>query len=402
MSAGSDLLDRVAAHIDRFIVFRSQSQLTTCALWVVHTHCIEAAHATPYLSVTSPLPQCGKSTLFEVLWQIVARPLGASNATAPAIYRMVDKEEPTLLLDEIDAQLKDDPEKASAIRSVLNAGYRRGPIGEVIRCGGPNHTQVFRFKTFCPKAFAGTGENVLHRTTQDRCIPIRLERKASDEAVERFKSRRVAPEAEQLQAAIGEWAEAQMDVLMSADPELPELLSDRAQEVWEPLLAIADEAGGSWPDRARDAALELSAGVEVEDDEIPLLLLTHLRDVFDEWGTPGISSEGACNSLKEIEEAPWGMWGSRRREPGLNPTDLARQLKAFDIKPRTISLGEGPRRITKKGYKREWFERAWELYLPPQESPSEASTASQTPADTTASKVTDQRGDVTGEEELGA
>ena len=54
------------------------------------------------------------------------------------------------------------------------------------------------------------------------------------------------------------------ETLRTARPALPEALNDRAQDNWEPLLGIADLAGGDWPKAARDAALELSVDAETE------------------------------------------------------------------------------------------------------------------------------------------
>jgi Protein of unknown function (DUF3631) len=45
--------------------------------------------------------------------------------------------------------------------------------------------------------------------------------------------------------------------LTDAEPELPDELSDRMQDVWEPLLAVAELAGDEWANRARTAAVDL-------------------------------------------------------------------------------------------------------------------------------------------------
>ena len=46
----------------------------------------------------------------------------------------------------------------------------------------------------------------------------------------------------------------------------------------------------------------------------------------------------------------------------ITPTQLARLLKPFDISPKTLRFGaeEGD---TAKGYRRDWFEDAFERYL---------------------------------------
>ena len=54
------------------------------------------------------------------------------------------------------------------------------------------------------------------------------------------------------------WAADNFDNLIDPDPAIPQALNDRAADNWRPLLAIADMAGGEWPQRAREAACVLS------------------------------------------------------------------------------------------------------------------------------------------------
>jgi hypothetical protein len=363
---GAELLDRVYAFITRFILFPSFAQPVVLALWVIHTHAIGFAHATPYMHVYSPQPRCGKTTLFEVLFMLVARAVSAANITAAALFRLIEGEQPTVLLDEMDNQAKEDAEKAAAIRSIVNAGYRRGPTATVIRCEGRNH-DVRRFFVFCAKAFAGIDRSALQAATRDRSVPIRLERKLRSDRVERFRRRRVLAEAEALTATIAAWVETHGDALEAAEPDLPEELDDRAQEVWEPLLAIAEAAGGIWPERARQAALALAAAVDVEEDNPRVELLRDLRAQFEKHSVDAMSSKKLCVALNAIEEAQWGSWGSRRRQPGLTERDVARLLSPFGIRPRTIRLPEATNtpQPTRKGYRFEQLVDAFERYLPP-------------------------------------
>jgi Protein of unknown function (DUF3631) len=74
-------------------------------------------------------------------------------------------------------------------------------------------------------------------------------RRTREERVERFRRRDVAPAAEELLDRLTDWLEPQIEELRRARPELPDELDDRAQDIWEPLLAIADLAGGDWPTR---------------------------------------------------------------------------------------------------------------------------------------------------------
>jgi hypothetical protein len=359
------VLDDVAALISRFVWFPQLEQLWVVTVWLAHTHLIEAAYATPYLHVESPLPQCGKSTLFEVLHELARRALSASNATPAALFRIIDADSVTLFLDEIDAQLGENPEKSAAIRSVLNSGYRRGSGATVLRCEGAAH-QVRTFNTFGPKALAGVSKpGTLHPTTLDRCIPIRLERQTAAEATESFRAHEVAEEIAELRDRIESLVPALVDSLKRMKPDLPDALTGRAAEAWEPLAAIAALAGDPWATRVRQAAVALGTAGAPDEESAALLLLSDLRELVE--GLPcvdGWFSEEICAVLREREERPWGSWGSRRSNPGLNPRDLARQLRPFGIRPRSIRMGHH----TGKGYKREQFEEAWARYLPPRDS----------------------------------
>jgi hypothetical protein len=153
--------------------------------------------------------------------------------------------------------------------------------------------------------------------------------------------------------------------LAGLKPDLPDVLTGRAAEAWEPLIAIAELAGEPWAARVRQAAVVLgTAGVPDEESAV-LLLLSDLRELFE--GVPDVDrwfSEEICAVLREREERPWGYWGSRRSSPGFNQGDLARQLRRFGIRPRSIRKGHK----TAKGYRREQFEEAWARYLPPRDS----------------------------------
>src|SRR5205823_5595939 len=85
-----------------------------------------------------------------------------------------------------------------------------------------------RFPVFCAKALAGIRD--LPDTVADRSIPIRLKRRSRDERVDRFRRRRVEPEAAGLRARLAGWVEPQLDELREAEPELPDVLDDRAQD----------------------------------------------------------------------------------------------------------------------------------------------------------------------------
>lgn len=348
----AETLDAVRVLIARYVVMTS-AQFDAVALWVAHSHAIAAAAATPYLAITSAEKRSGKTRLLEILAELVARPWLTGKTTAAALIRKIDKNAPTLLLDESDAAFKGDKEYAQTLRGVLNTGHRRG--GAASLCVGKG-ADVRDFQTFCPKAIAGIGN--LPDTVSDRAIQISMKRRVRGEVVDRFRHRHVRAAARPAHDALALWARSAVGNLTDAEPTIPDALDDRAADGWEPLLAIADLAGGEWPARARAAALALSAGDVRDDDSIGVRLLSDIRAIFQDADANRLASATLAETLAAIEDAPWGAWG--RRDKPMDARALARLLTRYGIKPRTVRDDAE----TFKGYAVEWFADAFGRYLP--------------------------------------
>jgi hypothetical protein len=364
------LLDGIETYIRRFVSL-SESQARAVTLWVAHTQALDAADSTPYLAITSAEKQSGKTRLLEVLETLVANPWLTGRVTAAVLTRKIDAEHPTLLLDESDAAFGGEKEYAEALRGVLNTGHRRG--GKASCCVGQGQNTSFRdFSTYSAKAIAGIGK--LPDTVADRAIPVRLKRAAPTEKIERFRRREVETVAAGLRGRIQAWCRANNDALRDTRPKFPEGLSDRQEDGAEPLLAIADAAGGDWPQEARGALVELWTGGAAEDDSIRIRLLSDIRTVYGNRKAEKLSSADLLDGLCEIESSPWAEFNHGRP---MTAVGMARLLKAFDIVPRTIKLPEGST-STLKGYQRAWFEDAWSRYFRPQDREHIPSSHSET------------------------
>jgi hypothetical protein len=183
-----------------------------------------------------------------------------------------------------------------------------------------------------------------------------MHRAQRDEVVEQLRLDRL-DEFDALRRKAARWTRDHSDELQQGDPEVPPLLGNRPADNWRPLLAIADLAEGPWPERAREAALVLN-GVPQEADQTPAIqLLEDIRFVFDERGVDRLGSEEIARALIEMEDRPWAEWNRGRP---ISKPQIANRLKPFDIRSRTIRIGDR----TLRGYQREWFEDAWARYLP--------------------------------------
>jgi len=362
-SNGGEILSQLVSVIRRYILLTA-AEADAVALWIVHTHAFDAAGATPYLAITSAEKRCGKTNLLELLEMLVAKPWLTGSVSAAVLFRKTAADRPTLLLDESDATFNGNREYGEALRGILNSGYRQG--GKTSRCVQEGKNFVPRdYDTFCPKAFAGIGK--LPDTVEDRSIPIRLTRKLRGEQVERFRRREVESEATSIRERVVEWTTEVVDCLAKIKPDLPEALSDRQQDCCELLFAIADAAGGEWPDRARAALVTILTGTAAEDQSDRVRLLADIRSVFISTGRDKLPTSELLGKLVQDESLLWGEFSNGRP---LTPIGLARLLKPVKIFPGTIRL----EKETAKGYLKENFADAWARYLP---SPPSAVTPSQ-------------------------
>jgi uncharacterized protein DUF3631 len=374
----ADLLDGIVALYRRYVVL-TDAQADMLALWVAHTHAIGAFDYSPYVVVTSAEKRSGKTTLMEVTAEVAARPWPISAPPSEAVlFRRIEQGHdpergdgpPAVLVDEADRLWRSGSERTEPLAAIFNGGNRRAAT--VPRCVGQGAAiDTKDFRVFSPKMLVGLDASKWPDTITDRAIEVTLKRKAPAERVERSRVRMVAAAAAPLREQAQRWAAqpAVIEVLRHAEPGLPPELNDRAQDSWEPLLAIADTAGRGWPERARRAALELSTGFDVDDDSIGVKLLADCREVIAGRGLTKITSEQLVTAVKAIGESPWDALELTKRK-------LAVMLKPYGIRPKPIRIGDN---VDHRGYHRAHFEDAWSRYLPPggQRSATTATTATQ-------------------------
>jgi Protein of unknown function (DUF3631) len=334
LPALADHLNDSEAFIRSYVVI-TDAQATFLALWGFHTHAFEAADATPYGHINSPEAESGKTLLLEVMELLAGRPIMVGGtATSAALARSAATDPPpTLLLDEPDHTFQRDREYQATVRQILNAGYRRG--GCALLCLPPRWEPTL-MPVFAPKLIAGIGE--LPDTLASRSVPIVMKRKTREETVTGFRRRAVTERAKSLHQAAEALAARHVDALTGRTPELPEELSDRQQDVWEPLFAIADVAGENWPERARTPALELRGERDVDDASAGVQLLAHIKDVFED---DRMACAALVSVLNDEELFPYGGWNEGK---GITTRELGKKLSRYRIKAIAFGCCLGARR----------------------------------------------------------
>ena len=349
---GASLLDEMSGLISQY-VYLPKPMADAVALWCLTTWIHDRLEISTFLNVTSATKRCGKSLLMEILAELVRHPLPASGRVTPAaIFRIIEKQGPTLLLDEADTFFGDDPE----LRGIVNGSQRRGQA-YVLRCVGENH-ETRNFVTWCPKAISGIGG--LPDTVIDRALVLSLERKPpSDRSVGRWRDR--DKEAiKDLQRRIARWINDTGGAILELRDSVrfPPCLNDRARDAWEALLAISDEAGGHWAGEGGRAWTACEAVRAEAEDETGARekLLADLREVSKAAGDPeALPTKQILEELIAMEGRPWSEY--KRGKP-LSPRGLSGLLNPFKVRPGTIRTDEG----TSRGYKRKDLERVWKSY----------------------------------------
>ena len=351
---GAVLLDDIHAFLARFVVYPSQEAHTAHTLWVAHTHLMDTWDSTPRLAFLSAEPESGKTRALEVSNLLVPNPVDAINVSAAYLFRKVAADKPTVLFDEIDTVFCSRNGTAGNnedIRGLLNAGHRRGATaGRCVMHG--NIVMTEELPAYAAVALAGLGD--LPDTILSRAIIVRMNRRAPGERVEPFRARLHTAAGHALRDRLAAWAKG---ARFAGWPTLPAEVTDRAADCWEPLIAVADLAGGRWPAAARAAAVALVARLADDRREVSygLRLLADMRTVL---GTEDIKTTVAIlDKLQKLDESPWN---DIRGKP-LTDRGLAMRLRAYGIEPRTLRIGGA----TPRGYRREDFIDAWARYLPP-------------------------------------
>ncbi|MFF4762787.1 DUF3631 domain-containing protein [Streptomyces sp. NPDC001292] len=364
---GAALLDGLRAAIARYVILPDGDALTAVTLWGAATHIQPALQHAPRLAVVGPAKRCGKSRLLDVITETVREPLITVNTSPAVVFRAIGDDPPTLLVDEADTifgSIKA-AEKNEELRGLLNAGHQRNR--PALRISGPEHKPQ-AFPTFAMAALAGIGD--LPDTIMDRAVVIRMQRRKDGERVEQFRSRRDIPALHILRDRLTAWLRPLIDTAAELVPVMP--VQDRAADTWEPLVIVAELAGGAWPEQARAACVAMCAAEAGKDDESNLKtrLLQDIRRAFARCGDPDIMrTRDLLEELVKDQEAPWAEYGAT----GLSPRHLGLLLKDFDIKAATLRF-EGGRQA--KGFARLRFTDAWARYCPDDSTPDEGDESS--------------------------
>jgi Protein of unknown function (DUF3631) len=356
---GAALLDEVEAIGRRYIAFTAEHDRIAWVLFHAATHAQSAWEHATRLVYTSPQRRCGKTRAQDIGAELGWNSQSTVNISVAALVRSIDESDPpTLHLDEYDTVFggRKPTDSAEDLRGIINAGFARG---KPYRRWNIQTREQEVCPSFCMVTLAGIGD--LPDTIEDRAVILRMRRRAKTEIIQPYRIRRDRPALVKLNGRLHAWVHANLEKLRTTEPVMP--VEDRDADKWEPLLAIADIAGGRWPERARVACTALCVEPEADDATLGERLVCELAEIFRrvltdyrrQWpSVSGLPSSVLVDELCALEEAPWGdLRGDR-----LTPRILARLLRPYGIKSKGIRVGDAILR----GYEVTAFHEAWIRY----------------------------------------
>jgi hypothetical protein len=241
-----------------------------------------------------------------------------------------------LLLDEVDSYLP----QADELRGLLNAGHKRGACA--YRCEGENNA-VRAFKAFAPAVLSGIGD--LPGTLQDRSVTIVLLQAEPEDLECRFDSLHTEIESV-LCRKLARWAQDHFAILQACEPPMPPNAFNRLADNWRPLLAIAQAAGGDWPDRALEAFDHLTNRRSLPAEALPqsqiltqksqIELLADIRQIFTESGSTRLSCRQLVSGLQALARTGTPAKACRAQ---LTPILLGRHLQGVGIRAHSVRIG---------------------------------------------------------------
>jgi hypothetical protein len=347
------LLIELIAQLRRYVVVQDDVAIAI-SLWLLFSWVHEIAVHSPLLIVSSAEPDSGKSTLLGVLCFLVPRAYSAVELTSENIYRIVDSKKPTLLIDEADQLVRRRPPLAE----IINAGWTRGNA----RIPRMVHGAIHEFDAFCPKIIGMLGLN-LPGSTASRAIVCVLWPKLPSEQVADF--RHVDDDDfKTLRRTLMRWAADNAVLLKDATPVVPPGFSNRLAANWCLLLAIADAAGGPFPNQARAAAVKLSQKRHQPSER--LRLLAALPPIF-----ATCEQITSAELIAQLTADPDEEWAEFRDRGPITQRQVAALLAGFEIFPVVLHPTKQAN-LSRRGYRRSQFDDAFARFLPRQSEPEQS------------------------------
>lgn len=234
-SDDSDTITFLSKLIKESLFLDSEEEYSVLSAYVLLSYTYAMFEKVPYLWFNAPKGS-GKTTALKCLRNLVRKPIYASSYTGSSLYRVIDSDSPTLILDEVE-ELKQRSKATETIIKILNSGYDKS--GTVMLTEKFNSVT---FKTYSVKILAGINE--LFDTIQDRCIKIKLKKASTSIGNKNIIENSKEKILELLEIKIsGQISELNKIIKNPGQLNLSDKFVNRSFDKWLPILSITKAFG---------------------------------------------------------------------------------------------------------------------------------------------------------------
>lgn len=338
-SVGSEIFSETAESLQRYLHLASERDALVLTFWTAHANCFEVFKMTPRLAITAPVKGCGKSTVLGIVQLMVNNSLSCDNMTPAAFFRLAETKKGMFAIDEVDSWFQ----RNSDLVSALNGGVV--PQGSFIRCDTDNGNKPMQFSTHCAAAMCGINlERKLPGPLLDRCHVVNMEKALPGDMEIQFDHRKHTRIFIELGRKLSRFVTDNKCLISDCQPGMPEGIVGRKADIWEPLLSIAEAAGGYWPTKLKECLLSQP---EIDDDSKGVQLLRDIRRIYDSrpWqdeenvhiGTLAIAL-GGLESADSDGYRPWARLhkGFEENDTRIKAADVSRLLKPYVGLPKPV------------------------------------------------------------------
>lgn len=143
----NDIFNRIKDLFEKFVVVQKEF-LNVIACYIMMTYIYVLFQVIPYLWLNGE-KGTGKSTIMKIMSKLCFNAMFCSNVNPANIFRQIDNDGSTIILDEFEKMYGEDKQE---IIKILNQGFNID--GVVPRCVGQNN-KIKKFRSFSPKIMGG-------------------------------------------------------------------------------------------------------------------------------------------------------------------------------------------------------------------------------------------------------
>ena len=306
--------------LEKHIEFSNPFDSSLAALWTIGTYIFPVFEAYPYLLLNGTRGS-GKTKLLEIMYYLAFNAEITANASPSSVFRLIEANLSTVLIDE--GETLSGRERDKELIYLLNAGYKKS--GVVTRVNKDTH-QIEKFQVYSPKAVAAI--NPLDSTLQSRFIIVNMIKTGNKDKGNIRVSDRSADWGKLRNSLYRFALICGLDVSeIFEKSEKIQLLNCRNNELWSPLLAIAEYLHYCSPHSNLFESLSALATEKIED-----------YDTLDDWHLALLQTLHKTVTVKkpylvgDIKKDMWQFFEDGEEQQRISGKWIGNALKRFGFK----------------------------------------------------------------------